>query len=169
MFHFQCAIGAFLVNEVINGNFDVGGVIRKYSERTGQRLFDPTHEMRRKGGGAAIFPAGKGNFGTPERYSQFYDMNGGKGSGGRFDGPMNPQGQWNSPYENPGRNWKSPLPAPPGYGSYGGDRTVAGMMNSKYENRGDQNRILVLICVGVAAVESNAQLIDLGWSFSVLW
>ncbi|EEQ98272.1 conserved hypothetical protein [Perkinsus marinus ATCC 50983] len=36
------------------------------------------------------------------------------GSGGRFDGPMNPQGQWNSPYENPGRNWKSPLPAPPG-------------------------------------------------------
>lgn len=138
----QCTIGAFLVNEIIQGNFDVGGVIRQYSERTGQVLFDPNHDMRRKGGGGG-FSGGKGNnFGTPERYD---DMSGamnfrGKGFGGRFDSP--PQDQWSRRRENEGRNWQSTLPpaptAPPAsYGSYGVEKTAAGggagygLMNSK--------------------------------------
>ncbi|KAF4683765.1 hypothetical protein FOZ60_008645 [Perkinsus olseni] len=135
-----CAIGAFLVNEVVNGNFDVGGVIRKYSERTGQQLFNPDHDMRRKGGGPGGVSGGKGNFGkgnfgTPERYQNprnYADMGGpnfrtspyggGKGAGSRFGDGMGPQGQWSRPCENPGRNWQS-IPPPPlpagGYGSQG--------------------------------------------------
>ncbi|KAF4676822.1 hypothetical protein FOL47_004756 [Perkinsus chesapeaki] len=138
-----CAVGAFLVNEVVNGNFDVGGIIHKYSQRTGQQLYDPNHDIRRKGGGPGPFspaPMGKGNFPgmgpmTPERFpppQNFAQMARPNLRTSPYSGKG--QGHWSRPCENSG-NWVAAQSGGPvGGGPYGG--SGAGPLPGNYATGG---------------------------------